>query len=750
MRKAKVPGTKSRELAIALSLCLLALALLLGHLLFDSAAALLFRDNGSFTLPAKYVWVESLRRFGELAFWNPFPLCGAAFLADPSHAAYFPLNALLLPFGSLTYGFSWYLAAHFPLAFLGFWLYARERGLAAAQACLLAMLAAFPGAVVSSLYFTGGLGAWVAVGWLLWAWRRFQLKNHPAWLFFASFCLAWPIFSGDPQVALLLALFFLPFATTGSVIARAAKLGLLAALTGLAAAPVILPTFDLLPDTVRGGGLEHLETYSLHPLRLIEFFFRLPFGPSLLEESAVGSLVNAPDPIPFLISLYPGVLFLPLLAAALRRNRESLVWLAVAAVLLVIALGSFSPLPLNRWLGEALPPWRSFRYPERLFLFVTLALWLTLLSSLAGKELNLRRFSIALASVAAVAALCLLAGFPSSASLGGHSLLVLAAAGAAAALTRKAARRSYLPWALALLCAADLGLGLRPIVWAAPAKVATAEWQPFRRLVPESPSLENIPRIRNLNEGDLNRELLSRLLPEGSMPQKLSVHQFLALQNNTGSLSGLGSPLGFVTMLGRRHVAFWAALTDQEKAYSLKGTKYIGRASENDTSVAENKSALPLFSVPTGARFAAGDEEALRLIASPDFPWRKEIVITGAAAPGGSISGAASVRVLRRTYREVELELTAPAALESYLFWNETFSKHWKLELGSGEALKPMPANHWAMAFPLKLSAGTQRLLLRYSNPWITAGQALFVLWLGLFGAFGLRVRFGKMKKQRE
>ena len=66
-----------------------------------------------------------------------------------------------------------------------------------------------------------------------------------------------------------------------------------------------------------------------------------------------------------------------------------------------------------------------------------------------------------------------------------------------------------------------------------------------------------------------------------------------------------------------------------------------------------------------------------------------------------------------------------------------------------GGVVAPVSANYWAMAFPLKLTAGSHRLLLRYSNPWISAGIALFLLWVGLFGFIVIRVRFGKRKYAR-
>ncbi|MFB3887247.1 MAG: hypothetical protein ACE144_18640, partial [Thermodesulfobacteriota bacterium] len=57
------------------------------------------RDLGSYFIPPRFFWVESIKH-GEFPLWNPYQFSGHPFFANPQHAVLYPFNSLffLLPF----------------------------------------------------------------------------------------------------------------------------------------------------------------------------------------------------------------------------------------------------------------------------------------------------------------------------------------------------------------------------------------------------------------------------------------------------------------------------------------------------------------------------------------------------------------------------------------------------------------------------------------------------------------------------
>ena len=100
---------------------------------------------------------------------------------------------------------------------------------------------------------------------------------------------------------------------------------------------------------------------------------------------------------------------------------------------------------------------------------------------------------------------------------------------------------------------------------------------------------------------------------------KLTLHQWLSLMLNTGSYFGIGTPLGFTTLMHRRQHRFWdtVALLNPGRAFALKGTDYIGgRLPNGDYALKVTQERIPLFWAPGGIDFFTGEREALRRIAT--------------------------------------------------------------------------------------------------------------------------------------
>lgn len=715
---------------------------LLGSLLWNSELALLFRDIGSLTLPAKHAWVESVRAFGELPQWNPLVVGGAPFLADPSFATYHPLNFVFLLFPTKLLGFAhtWYLALHLPLAFAGYFIFFRRLSGQAFFGALAALAMACSGQMVSGFYQSGSLGGIAAAGWLFYFWWRYLESGRIGFLAASSFFLVLPVYCGDPQWSYLLAVFFLPAFAFGQVSPRSA-VGALLRLFGLAllaASPQLLPTLDLLFETKRSLGASTLtttETWSLHPLRLLEWFFPFPFGSDLSAWARWPLVTNGPDPMPFVFSLYPGFVFFPALLAVIPgKNRQKFFWLALTLFFLWAACGLYVPISLNHLLGKLLPVWSSFRFPERLVVFAQLAVLLAIAQAVRslGPEVFFRRLAWGVFFSCALVGLCAFFRYPEpivrTAGLSGLLFFVWAALTAARKIPLAAGAIG-----LVAITYADLGFNLRQMIWPVPAKFISVEGSPFAQLLEQriaAPTLESSPRLLVTGGEKINWSLIDRLGGESlSFPGKLSVHQLLMLQWNTANLFRVGSPLGNVTLLSQRQLRFWneASLLPDGRAFGLKGVQFIGRAS--DFSLQTNPDALPLFSVPRGIDFVADDREALKKISDPSWDWRHQIVVQGEGKPQGTAE--LSFTLKKRTYNRLEVRVRATAASpETWVLWNESFDRNWSLE-AKNEWFPLARANYWASAFRVPVLRAGEEIDLHFSyvNPLVRLGQALFWVW---------------------
>lgn len=732
-------------------------ALLLRSALWNPGIAILFRDVGSLTLPAKRLVAESILRFGELPGWNPFVLGGVPFLADPSFAVYYPMNLIFLLFPERFFSFAhtWYLAAHIPLAFAGYFLFFRRFSGHTFFAALAALTLAGGSYAVSSFYMSGALSSLLAAGWLFYFWSLYLGQRKNRYLFLASFFLTLPVYGGDPQASYLLGIFFLPALAFSGCAPRSAlsALARIFPLAFLAAAPQVLPTADLLlqsPRTMGAVWLANTEVWSLHPLRLLEWVIPLPFGNSIYAESAITGYVNGPDPMPFIFSVYGGFFFLPAFAAIcsrkLFRRKEFLIWLGLAVFFVLVALGSYGRIPVNRLVGSILPLWSGFRYPERLLVFAQISLLLA--TGFGLKNISVSRFlprfawAIHFGLVALLA--CAAFRFPGAAVRqvffpAGFLFLFFALAVYA---FRKSRERALLVM-LVLFTAIDLAGNLNRIVFTVPAKLASEDWPPFLRLVKQEwglISLESFPRFFSENEARVNWSSVERISGGRlDLVGKVTLHQWLMLVANTGSYFHLGTPLGFSTLMNRRQQIFWDAVAERDpaRAISLKGTNFIGSVRENgDFSVLRNKFALPLFSAPSGVDGAKGETDALAKVASPGWDWKTRIVVQGVES--AEQSAEFQFRVTKRTFNRITLAVhSSGPTRDTWVLWNESFDHFWSLT-NAGREIPLFRANYWASAFRLPaMKSGEERVLeFEYENPAAKLGQALFLVWVLLAGLF--------------
>lgn len=502
---------------------------------------LYFNDVETTNLPLRVFMADGWRA-GEMRYWAPELGAGFPVYAEGQAGPAYPPNLLFAVVQPSWLAFSWSVILHLFWAGLGAALCCRQHGtgrLAAFCGGVIFMLAAPVHQRIIHLNFLHGL-AWLP--WLLWCLERgargqrwgwtgagvclglqfLAGHNHPAFLGVVLLLLVGPVRAamvrhpdhrGFAQilgiVAGLLVLLVAAVKVPGGswlllpggygawyslrrVCDRPERVAFARALGGLAGAlalgmalgaPQVLPLFELVGQTPRESGLSLAAAteMSLLPggLRtlLLPRLHGSPFVDDLAFKLRWGTAVQ------WEWNAYVGVLPLALLLLApwLGRRRERWVFLALAVVAVLLAMGK--TFPFYGWLWR-LPGWHGVRGPARflpLFALATsLVAGLTLDDLLRlGLPAARRWFNLSLlATVAVVCAAAVVmsrsaAGALEPAHAAGYvaswiraALLVVAAA--AVLLTRAAADRRVRAWAAAaaVLIVFDAGsgsVGLQPL-----------------------------------------------------------------------------------------------------------------------------------------------------------------------------------------------------------------------------------------------------------------------------------------------
>lgn len=325
----------------------------------------------------KQFFVEWIRK-GTFPFWNPYVFCGCPFLHDMQTATLYPPDLLHFIFPiPWSFGFSAFL--HTVFAGCVFYFLAAEwmeRRVARLTAALLFMVSGF---IVTRL-FVGEPTVTQAYSWIpaffLAGIRLFTAPTGRRLGLFALVCVM--IFlAGHPHLPFLITHAFLAYLVVLTLRCgwRKAFLGgafLLAAggIALLVVAPQAGPFVEFASySATRSGGASYAFAAegSLSPtlmvLQLLPFFYGNPPDNTFWITT-----------IPYMeISAYLGVsgFFLILVALLLPHRRYTFLWLGLAVVSFILAMGEFTP--LHKVFYYLVPGWDRFRNPGRSLLVYSFA-----------------------------------------------------------------------------------------------------------------------------------------------------------------------------------------------------------------------------------------------------------------------------------------------------------------------------------------------------------------------------------------
>lgn len=372
------PRTLSWLLGLALSL--LATGLFFYRAVF-SDEIFIWRDIQQTYYPLRQYWAERISH-GEFPLWYPYDALGQPFVGMVISGAFHPSNLLylLLPAG-LALKVNTLLC--FPMALFGAYLLGRQWKLERGPAGLVSTLFALNGYMVGITNNLLYLMAASTVPWTLWACSR--LFADPSWrrASVAALCLALILLTGDSQ-CFLVACALVPVVGLATRLSGGGRgwfgwgVGTLAWAVALGAVQ-ILPALDVLKQAaLPQRNVDLAQTWSVHPLQLLD----LAFGPVFSGNKATGvsvwiqqRLLDVGQTTPWVESLHVGLPALALgLAALVLCRRSSVAWVVCTTLVALLALAMGKHVGLYRLVFDLFPPWRAFRYPEKLMPFVLLGI----------------------------------------------------------------------------------------------------------------------------------------------------------------------------------------------------------------------------------------------------------------------------------------------------------------------------------------------------------------------------------------
>ena len=736
-------GVFAALLAGLLAMVFFGPALFLGETFFD-------RDLLAFYRPAKSLIRRLFLASDGLPLWNPYFASGQPFAANPEHELFHPLTTLFL---ILPFEWAFRCQVILPVVAAGPAMYGLLRTLRRSR----------PAALFGSV-------SWAAGGYLLSTTSLlpilFAVAVLPLVVMFSvrvartgravdivgvavSFGLIG--LAGEPSTLLMTPLVCLPAllaVRTRPGGGRLLRVGLGLALGAALAGAALVPGAHHASRTVRAEGVraEEAAGWSLAPVRALDLVLPYTLGHVDRKDKSRywGEGFYPVRKVPYLSSLYPGLLVTVLAVAAFRvRRRRLLPWLVLAGAGFLLALGENFPL----WhLVRQVPLFRGLRFPEKLALLVVFPV---VVAGAYGLDQVLHGPARARPVLARVFALCTWAGVLATAifALPGRTSLIaarrplevlsldtlkLTLVSASAWLIfrywRQGGGRARAGLLLCGLLAVDLALSGRELLPTTPVSqvaVAPTYLEPLLTKPDEHLLFDQAALDHRFQGSDLLRE------PPG--PAEWGLHTTL---ENDFDLTHLG-------WTSRAMEKFWQAVGQDR---SLLGPLLVRRGVtamvrfvpsahwQGGRVVSRRAGQLPVELVTSKqSRPFAFAAETVQIVAGADG-WvdavrrQKNDIPTGAFVEAADLPsfagppGAATVEVRERRPMHIALAVDARGPTPSFLAINQTWDTGWSASIDGAPArlLRTEIALQGLVVPP-----GRHQILLSYGNRWVDVGLAV-------------------------
>ena len=369
-----------------------------------------FRDFSRYYFPVKHVQRETVLS-GEFPWWTRAYGGGQPMAANPEHETFYPLNWLIL-LPDYVGALHWQALIHIAIALAGMYAFLRSLKTRPFASFIGALSFGLGGPMLSKINMSPFLYsmAWVPVTCLFA--RRFILEGTRRAFALAAFFLGIQLLIGEPTTVLQTIALIGGYSLWHAYQTRSARPAGRAIAVGICAAVLgavqIVPGIDFVRDAARSRpfDFEVVGQWSFPWARIIELVFPNAFGHHFIDETTVfwGTRFYETTSIPFLLSIYPGLLITVLaISGLLARRAGGAAVAAISLVSIIVAAGQHTPLlRLAYDLGIV----RTLRYPEKFIVVAIFALTVFAAKCLddLADDARLRRFAvITTASIGAVA-----------------------------------------------------------------------------------------------------------------------------------------------------------------------------------------------------------------------------------------------------------------------------------------------------------------------------------------------------------
>ena len=749
--------------ADALSLAaVLGLVLLLYAQLWLPGLVLIKRDAFQFFLPLKQYIIDRLSH-GELPQWFPYEGLGRPLISLTVMGVFHPFTLLywLFPVQD-AYRLATLLSCLIGAG--GTFLLARSLGISRTGAAIGAIGFSCSGYVASLTENVLYLYSICSVPLFLYVLDAACTTGRWAWL--GSSVLVWAgiILNGDIQTAYYLgfvAFVWTVMRTSGMRRAGLVRLMSIVILTVVVAAVQLGPAWVAYQHSDRTDPSSfHAEAihWSTHPLRLVTMGM-FPIGDASRGDQIAEALFHTHDRSRgpsglWAESLYLGPVLIGLALVACWRRRDMHVFVVLGALSVILAMGPHGG--LYEVFYEWMPLWSSFRYPERLMGFATLALAMLAASGIDVIRHHRRDSIVWCAGGALIAGLGGWLATDSGGSLISDLWLLpadlvqhlahsmarsawwtatqMVAMGALLAwLTKRPTGRAWVGAALVLLLTLDLARANLPAVqtssseaWTFTPGLASAVANDAKvtgpghfRILSIKDGIANVSDA--VEKGLTSRERIAALRRHGLYLEHNAVFGIESIQHYLAGINPRVDEIGrngSARVVARYNVAYFIGRPArfQSEAFSRS---VIATVPDYDLALVRNPVRVtPRAYLSRRPESFAAPMPMLTLLEREEF---LDGTVDGIESPGPSLPPSpADAYATLVDYRPetVRVEVETPQA--AVLILTDAYEPGWTARIDGGEDLKIFRANGLVRA--VMVPPGRSQVLFHYETPWLRFG----------------------------